>query len=61
MRHDAIESQNLAPATNANGAKIFDRLYEIIPNGSPLAGIAVVDAEYSMNLKIASLPDIVEN
>ena len=61
LRHDAIESQNLAPATNANGAKIFDRLYEIIPNGSPFAGIAVVDAEYSMNLKIASLPDIVEN
>ena len=61
LRHDAIESQTLAPITNSNGPRVYDSLYEIIPDGSPYAGITVVDAEYSMNFKTVSLPFINES
>jgi len=54
LKHDPIDSQDLAPITNVNGLKVYNDLYEIISDASPFAGMSVIDAEYSMNLKSVS-------
>ena len=56
LKHDSINSMEIAPITNNKGPDVYNNLYEIIPEGSPYAGISAIDAEYSKNLKIASLP-----
>ena len=56
LRHDAADSLTLAPLANADGAQVYAKLYETIPEGSPFAGIPVIDAEYEMNLRAISRP-----
>jgi len=55
LKHDSINSMEITPIINNDGPDVYNPLYEIIPEGSPYAGISVIDSQYSKNSKIVSL------
>jgi hypothetical protein len=61
LKHESINTMEIEPISNDDGPDVYNHLYELISDGSPFAGIPLVDAQYSMNSKIVSIPSLNES